>query len=258
MKKYSLAVIVIILLFFSQTVKANNFILEPKEIDINLVAGDTISKRINISWDGEEPTLAFLYAEAIPDEKGLKISFTKNPILLYESKIKNVDMILETQSNLAPGNFTIEIILYTNPEKVVEKIIEKDGDCSDNSGIITTLNQLQNEIILLKSQINSGDSEDLENINSQLQELYNKIADLKISLLTIQNSETSNQKNSLFDEYWLQILAVIGAIFIILLIIIVYLVIVVRKMKKNVNKVKERVETFKKSERIKVKKIDEG
>jgi hypothetical protein len=118
-------IIIFLLLGMLQTgVQAEkNLFIDPADMTIDAIAGDTITVNVTIENSGNEVVDCTIYTTIFPDGIGLNVTFDKNTFTIPAGEKRETNMTIVTAANLVPGKYTIrtewidEIQEPTTPKK---------------------------------------------------------------------------------------------------------------------------------------------
>ena len=163
---------------------AADFTISPEAITLELIAGDTTTVPINITWSQKQ---AVVYIDTIisPDPEGINVTYTNNPIVIDKGETIQLFMTITTDPRLIPDQYTIETKLYTT---ISESVNHKKtyNDDTENEALIEIINNLQEE--LRECQNNTEDC----NCNcTDMNLLLNQLDDLIDQIDTTKDTEQS-------------------------------------------------------------------
>jgi len=130
--------------------------VSPETMQLYLTGGDVVTEQITITWKGETATVAFIETEITPDGKGINVTYSEDPVVLYPGAPKTIDITIATAINIAPGNYTITTLIFTEVEKWIEY---RGGDTTTIYETVeienlTRINTLLDSIRQLRDELN--------------------------------------------------------------------------------------------------------
>ena len=211
----------VVLLLFSGVAQAGNIIVEPTEYNVDLIGGDTIIRPITITWTGETTVVGFIETDIAPDGKGIDVTYSEDPVVLYPGIPNTINMTIATAINLVPGDYVITTLVFTEIEKVIEYRSRGGGGTTTiyetiEVENITRINMLLDIIQQLKDRINETEG----NCTEQILLLTGIIDALDEMIDSIEDTQPEDAKE---DDWWLPFIVFLAIAYIILVIAIVYL-----------------------------------
>ncbi|GAH70991.1 unnamed protein product, partial [marine sediment metagenome] len=159
MKTYFLVAVVALFSIVFTSMASAEIIVSPETIHVYLTGGDTVTEQITITWKGEAAVVAFIETEITPDDEGIDITYSEDPVVLYPGTPNTIDMTISTVINIAPGNYTITTLIFTEVEKWIEYRDRGGGTTTIYETVevenLTRINALLDIIRQLSNEINT-------------------------------------------------------------------------------------------------------
>ena len=224
--KYSMRLVIftVALLLFSGIVQAGTVIVEPTEYSVDIIGGNTVKRPITITWTGETAIIGFIETDITPDGKGIGVTYSEDPVILYPGIPNTINMTLTTAINIVPGDYVITTLVFTEIEKVIE-YRNRGGDTItifktievENS---THINMLLDIIQQLKDEINATKGNYTEQtllltgVIDALDEIVNSLDDM---------SQQQPEEGAKEDNWWILFVVFLAIVNSLLVIAMVYL-----------------------------------
>jgi len=140
-------------------VTAGDVIVTPDEICLDLIAGDTVTEMITIKWEGEEKRIFYMDSNITPDGMGFYISFSEDTFVLDTGEEKTLDMIIQTDMLLSPGEYIINLDIDAEELQIPEGNGDENGDGGRNPTGWATKGHSEEYIPIVLPPINNTDDD---------------------------------------------------------------------------------------------------
>jgi len=152
----------IVLLIFSGVAQAGEVIVEPAGFNLDLVAGDIVTKSMNVTWTGSNAVVGFVTTPTCPCT-GIDVNYSKDVLVLFPNEPVLLDMTITTAIDLVPDTYHIKTDIYTEVDTVIEQeIIYEEIVVYEEIENLSRINVLLNIIRELNQELN----ESKDNISS--------------------------------------------------------------------------------------------
>lgn len=202
MKRSKMSYLMIVILLLLGGTASADIEISQSSIELNLVGGDTVTEGIIITWTGETVIVGFIETDIIPDEEGINVAYSENPVILYPNVPRVVNMTIATAINIVPDNYVIITQVFTDIEKVIEyrdggtRIVYKTVKVEDViriNELLETIQQLRDEI----SMVEGNCTEQVELLADIIASLDVIIDDLKEELEHEYEPDETEEENNL-------------------------------------------------------------
>lgn len=176
--------------------------IEPEEYQVNLTPGETHIQGIDLSWSKDSTVYVNLTTEITPSGEGINVNYSENPVKIQSQK--TLEITIDTQVNLAPGEYTITTDseqIYEH-EKETEKIYTGGGGTTTITETVTEENEtLRNLYKQLQETITQKESK-ITQLNQLIQDknITQQQYEEKITNLTTQINKLKQDKQELIQK----------------------------------------------------------